>query len=201
MSDKYKLITDSSCDLPEEYLKKYGIISMPLTFSIDGKSFQSTDANYKDFYNKMREGALTQTSQVNSQKITEAFESVLKQEQDILHVAFSSGMSDTIENVRSVAAELRPKYPDQVISIVDSLSVSLGEGLLVWLAVQWQNMGMSLSSLTNWLEQKKNDLVELFMIDKLDYAHRGGRISKTVVVVGSLLGVKPIFTVNKEGEA
>ena len=199
--NKYKITTDSTSDLPFSFLKENDIELLPLTFRIDGQEFEGDkEFDVKAFYKKMREGAMPTTSQVTPTIAVEKFKKILDQGYDILHIAFTSGMSGSYNSSRLAASELQEEYPDRKIIVVDSLSASLGEGLLVYKAVNLKNQGYSIEELRDWLEENKLHLCHYVTVDDLNHLYRGGRISKATAIIGSIIGVKPIIHVDNDGK-
>ena len=139
------------------------------------------------------------TSQVNAEEAKEVFCPILEQGKDILYLAFSSGLSGTYNSVRLAAEELQEEYPERKIAVIDTLSASLGEGLLVDKAVELKEQGLSLEENAAWLEEHKLNLCHVFTVDDLFHLHRGGRVSKVAAVVGTMINLKPILHVDNEG--
>ena len=134
---EYVITTDNNSDLPEEYLKEHSIGCMYLSYAMDGKNYKhGSFLPVHEFYDAMRNGSMPTTSQVNPQDARAVFEPFLKEGKDILHIAFSSGLSGTYNSSRIAAEELMEEYPDRKIIVVDSLAASLGQGLLVYLAAE-----------------------------------------------------------------
>ena len=200
---EYVLITDSSADLSQEMVQELGVTVLPLSFTIQGKVYR----NYPDnremdlplFYDMLRAGELATTSAVNVAEYTQAVEPILQEKKDVLILAFSSGLSSTYQASVLAAEELREKYPDRKIYTVDTLCASLGQGLLVYLAVQEQRKGRSIEEVRDWAESTKLHLCHQFTVDDLHFLKRGGRISATTAVVGSMLQIKPVLHVDNEG--
>ena len=200
---EYVLITDSSADLSQEMVQELGVTVLPLSFTIQGKTYR----NYPDnremdlplFYDMLRAGELATTSAVNVAEYTQAVEPILQEKKDVLILAFSSGLSSTYQASVLAAEELREKYPDRKIYTVDTLCASLGQGLLVYLAAQEQRKGKSIEEVRDWAEETKLHLCHQFTVDDLHFLKRGGRISATTAVVGSMLQIKPVLHVDNEG--
>lgn len=198
---EYVITTDNNSDLPEEYLKDHGVGCMYLSYSMDGKNY--THENFlpeHEFYEAMRNGSMPTTAQVNPENAKALLEPYLKEGKDILHIAFSSGLSGTYNSSRIAAEELMEEYPDRRIIVVDSLSASLGQGLLVWLAQQKKELGQTLEDVADWAEKNKLKMVHLFTVDDLNHLYRGGRVSRTTAIVGSMLNIKPVLHVDNEGK-
>ena len=198
---EYVITTDNNSDLPEKYLKDHGVGCMYLSYSMDGKNY--THGNFlpeHEFYEAMRNGSMPTTAQVNPENAKALLEPYLKEGKDILHIAFSSGLSGTYNSSRIAAEELMEEYPDRKIIVVDSLSASLGQGLLVWLAQQKKELGQTLEEVADWAEKNKLKMVHLFTVDDLNHLYRGGRVSRTTAIVGSMLNIKPVLHVDNEGK-
>ena len=198
---EYVITTDNNSDLPEKYLKDHGVGCMYLSYSMDGKNY--THENFlpeHEFYEAMRNGSMPTTAQVNPENAKALLEPYLKEGKDILHIAFSSGLSGTYNSSRIAAEELMEEYPDRRIIVVDSLSASLGQGLLVWLAQQKKELGQTLEDVADWAEKNKLKMVHLFTVDDLNHLYRGGRVSRTTAIVGSMLNIKPVLHVDNEGK-
>ena len=200
---EFVLMTDSSADLSQEMVQELGVTVLPLSFTIQGKVYR----NYPDnremdlplFYDMLRAGELATTSAVNVAEYTQAVEPILQEGKDVLILAFSSGLSSTYQASVLAAGELREKYPDRKIYTVDTLCASLGQGLLVYLAAQEQRKGKSIEEVRDWAESTKLNLCHQFTVDDLHFLKRGGRISATTAVVGSMLQIKPVLHVDNEG--
>ena len=198
---EYVITTDNNSDLPEKYLKDHGVGCMYLSYSMDGKNY--THGNFlpeHEFYEAMRNGSMPTTAQVNPENAKALLEPYLKEGKDILHIAFSSALSGTYNSSRIAAEELMEEYPDRRIIVVDSLSASLGQGLLVWLAQQKKELGQTLEDVADWAEKNKLKMVHLFTVDDLNHLYRGGRVSRTTAIVGSMLNIKPVLHVDNEGK-
>ena len=198
---EYVITTDNNSDLPEKYLKDHGVGCMYLSYSMDGKNY--THGNFlpeHEFYEAMRNGSMPTTAQVNPENAKALLEPYLKEGKDILHIAFSSALSGTYNSTRIAADELQEEYPDRKIIVVDSLSASLGQGLLVWLAQQKKELGQTLEEVADWAEKNKLKMVHLFTVDDLNHLYRGGRVSRTTAIVGSMLNIKPVLHVDNEGK-
>ena len=198
---EYVITTDNNSDLPEKYLKDHGVGCMYLSYSMNGKNY--THENFlpeHEFYEAMRNGSMPTTAQVNPENAKALLEPYLKEGKDILHIAFSSGLSGTYNSSRIAAEELMEEYPDRKIIVVDSLSASLGQGLLVWLAQQKKELGQTLEDVADWVEKNKLKMVHLFTVDDLNHLYRGGRVSRTTAIVGSMLNIKPVLHVDNEGK-
>lgn len=197
----YIITTDTTTDLPESYIQDNGLFLLSLSYTLEGETYdRNHELPVKVFYNKMRSGSLPTTSQVNPDAAMEVFEELItKHNCDILHIAFSSGLSGSYNSTCIGAAEIAEKYPDRKIVVIDSLCASLGEGLLVHKALENQKKGMSLEENAQWIEENKLHFVHNFTVDDLFHLHRGGRVSKTSAILGTMINIKPILHVDDEG--
>lgn len=198
----FVITTDSMCDLPESYLKEHDVKAVSLSFTIDGQTYdESNILAGKEFYDKMRQGAMPATSQFSPGKAKDFFEAIIKEKNcDILHISFSSGLSGSYNSALIAAQELEDEYPDRKITIVDSLAASLGEGLLVYYAVDMMENGKSMEEVYTWLSENKLNLCHIFTLDDLECLQRGGRVSKTAAVLGGVLKIKPLMHVDDDGK-
>ncbi len=153
-----------------------------------------------EFYRRMEEGAMTRTSQPNAEEFRAYFEGFLKQGLDVLHLTISSGISGALNAANTAAAELREKYPERKLYVVDSLAASSGFGLLLYALADRRDAGMDIDSLRDWAEENRLYVHHWFFSTDLKYFVRGGRISKTSGFVGGLLGICPLLNVNDEGK-
>lgn len=197
----YVIFTDSACDIPVETLKKWNVSFVSLSFVFDGdeKCYSNYDLPSKEFYNRMRKGAVAKTSAINVDTFKESFEPELEKGNDVLYLGFSSGLSGTFNAARIAAEELLEKYPDRKIIAVDTLSASAGFGMLLFLTVEEKNKGASIEEAAQFAEETRKNLCHWFTVDDLEYLKRGGRISPTVAFVGGVLGIKPVLHMDNEG--
>ncbi|AOR23548.1 DegV family protein [Clostridium taeniosporum] len=198
---KFIITTDTTSDLSKEYTEQNNIGLLVMSFQMDGKEYVGDEnLDIKDFYDKMRSGSMPTTAQVNPEQARIQFEKYLKEGYDILHISFSSALSGSYNSTRIAAMELAETYADDKIIVVDSLSVSSGEGLLVYKAVELKKQGKSIEEIANWIEENKLNVCQYFTVDDLNHLYRGGRVSKTTAILGTVIGVKPIIHVNNEGK-
>ncbi|MDC7286841.1 DegV family protein [Blautia schinkii] len=198
---EYIITTDNNSDLPEEFYRDHGVGCTYLSYSMDGKNY--THDNFMpvhEFYERMRQGSLPTTAQVNPDSARELMLPYLQQGKDILHIAFSSGLSGSYNSARIAAEELSEEYPDRSIKVIDSLCASLGQGLLVYLAQMQKEAGEDMDTVARWVEENRCKIVHLFTVDDLNHLYRGGRVSKTTAVVGGMLNIKPVMHVDDAGK-
>lgn len=196
----FKIITDSTADLPVSYLEENEIGCLHLSYIMDGETYgQNKELEYKEFYALMRDGKMPTTSQVNPDQAKCFFEEAIKDHDEILYLAFSSGLSGTYNSVQIAATEIMEEHPEKKIIVIDTLAASLGEGLLVYKAVEMRKAGKSMEEVAKWVEDNKLHLVHAFTVDDLFHLHRGGRVSKASAILGTLISIKPKLHVDNEG--
>jgi len=196
----FKIITDSTADLPIEYLQENQIGCMNLSYIVEGKAYgHGEELPWQDFYASMRNGLMPTTSQVNPEEAKEYLEQYISKYNEILYLAFSSGLSGTYNSGRIAAEEIMEEHPEVTIRVIDTLSASLGEGLVVYKAVQLKNQRKSMDEVADWIESHLQNFVHIFTVDDLFHLCRGGRVSKAAAVVGTLAGIKPKLHVDSEG--
>lgn len=202
MSD-YIIITDSSCDLPDNLVKALELEVLPLSFIMDGRTYRNWPDNREmspdQFYGKEREGLMATTNAVNVGEAADAIEAVLKQGKDALILAFSSGLSTTCNSFQIAAQELAEQYPDRKIYVVDTLCASLGQGMFVYQAAKLRQEGKTMEEVRDWAEETKLRQCHYFTVDDLFFLKKGGRVSAATAVVGTMLQIKPVLHVDNEG--
>lgn len=198
---QFKLVTDSTADLPEEYLKEHSVDCVNICYTLGGVTYgrEGRELDWKEFYAQVRDGQMPTTSQINPDEFREYFEECLQENKEILYLAFSSGLSGTYNNARLTANEIMEEHPDVKIRVVDSLCASMGEGLFVHKAVCMKEAGKTMDEVADWLEEHVQEFVHVFTVDDLNHLFRGGRVSKMTAVVGTIAGIKPILHVDSEG--
>lgn len=196
----YCITTDSNSDLPQEYIDKYETTIIPQYYSfgdiVYGDELHMPPA---EFYERMKNGELPKSQANNPAVIEEKFRALLDQGLDIIHIAFSSALSGSYNNVCMVAKELAEEYIDAKITVIDSLNVSLAESVMVIHANELKEKGASYEEVVEDLHVFKEHLNVQFTVDDLFHLQRGGRVSKTVALVGSALNLKPFLYVNNAG--
>lgn len=198
---QFIIATDSAADLPQEVIDRFKLPVFPLYYCFGEEVFGGDrKLEPSEFYKKMREGALPTTMATNPQQIEDGLKPYLEQGQDVLYIAFSSGLSSSCQNALIAAEELMRKFPERTVKVVDSLAASMGEGLLVYKACVQKEQGKSLEEIAAWLEDNVLHLCHLFTVDDLNHLYRGGRISKTTAVLGTMINVKPVLHVDDEGK-
>lgn len=201
----FEIVTDSSCNLPEEMIDGFGLHILSLTFMTDGdetiyqsyRKGQHTDL--AQFYAMMREGKVFKTSLPNLGESEALIRGLLEAGRDVLYIGFSNALSGTFEATSLLCKQLAAEFPERKIYAVDTLGASLGEGLLVWYAVQQAREGKSIDEVRTWLEDHKLNLAHWFTVDDLMFLFRGGRVSRTSAWAGTMLNIKPVMHMDNEG--
>lgn len=202
--NEYVLLTDSSSDLPAALAAEMEVGVLPLTVYVEDKKYTNyldeREIAFKDFYDLLRTKVPAKTSAVNVGDFEEFMEPVLKEGKDILYLGFSSGLSGTFNASVIAAQELSEKYPERKIYCVDTLCASLGQGLLVYHAWQQKKNGKSIEEVRDYVENNKLNLCHWFTIDDLMFLKRGGRVSASTAILGSMLNIKPVLHVDNDGK-
>ena len=197
-TNTYYIFADSACDLPEELTSTYENFNLScLSFTIDGET--DPKLTIKEFYDRLRQGSRSTTSQVSVGTFLDHMRPVLEAGHDILYVGFSSGLSGTVESGMTAAEMLRKEFPERKIIVVDTRSASCGYGLLVDKAVENRGRGLSIDENAQWLEDNKFHVHHLFTVDDLHFLQRGGRVSVSAAWFGSVLQIKPYMNMDKAG--
>ena len=199
----YIIMTDSCCDLTDHMAKELELNVVPLTVHMDGKDYANlldgSEISFEDFYKNIRSGVLGTTSAANVGQFEDAMRAVLAQGKDIVSINFSSALSATYQNAVIAAKTMADEFPDSRVYVVDSLSASLGQGLLLYLAVQKKREGLSAEELVQWVEENRLHIDHWFTVDDLNYLKRGGRVSATTAFLGTMLSIKPVMHTSDEG--
>ena len=196
----YIITVNSTVDLPKEWLAERGVPVAPLKYTIDGETYTDMEGlSAKEFFAKLREGKMSVTSQVNPEEAAAMLEPYVKEGKDVLHLGFSSGLSGTLNSMRIGAEMLQEKYPDAKIIVIDTLCACLGEGILLYYALKEKAKGKTIEEVAQWAEENKLHVCHNVTVDDLNHLHRGGRVSKTTAVLGTLVQIKPIIHMDDNG--
>ena len=200
----YVIMTDSCCDLTDQMARDLELEVLPLTMHMDGQDYPNdlagTAISNQEFYKRIRAGKLATTSAVNVGQFQDAMRRVLESGRDIVCVCFSSALSTTYQSAVIAAEDLRAEFPEAEIHVVDSLSASLGQGLLLYLAVEQKRKGLTAAELAKWVEDNRLTVCHWFTVDDLNFLKRGGRVSATTALLGIMLSIKPIMHTSDEGK-
>jgi DegV family protein with EDD domain len=199
----FVIMTDSCCDLPAQYIKTNAIPFVSLTCHFGEQEYfddlgKSLDP--KTLFDSMRKGAAPKTSQPSVHAFYEAFGEIIKKGKDILYICVSAGLSGTFNSASVARNMILDEKPDARIEIVDTLTASLGQGLMVIKAVEMKAAESRFEEIVNYLEDNKQRLNTYITVDDLSHLKRGGRISATAAMIGTVLHIKPVLTINHEGK-
>lgn len=199
----YVLISDSTTDLGYEYMEKNNVPFLSLTYTIgeeDHSDDMTRDTDIHQFYENMRNGAaIPVTAQINAEQYKAFFTPYLQEGKDVIYLCFSSGLSGSYFSALNAQEELRETFPERKIEIIDSKAASMGEGLLLWDAVEHRDEGMGFQELADHIKAQVPKTNHWFTVDDLNHLYRGGRVSKTSAVLGTVLNIKPVLHVDDEG--
>jgi len=200
----YVILTDSCCDLSAEMAAELGVEVLPLSLQMGDRTYRNyldgREIGFHEFYERVRSGELATTSAVNVGEFEEKMREILKTGKDILSISFSSALSTTYQSACIAAQDMKEEFPDANIYVVDSLSASLGQGLLLYLTVQKKREGLSAQELVQWVEDNKLHIDHWFTVDDLNYLKMGGRLSAGAAFFGSMLSIKPVMHTSDEGK-
>ena len=197
----YVITVNSTVDVPKLWLEERHVPVVALKYTIDGETYTDMEGlTAKEFFEKLREGKMSVTSQVNPEEAMEALEPFVKEGKDILHLGFSSGLSGTLNSMRLAGEMLEEKYPEAKVIVVDTLCACMGEALLLHKALQKKAEGKTIEEVAKWTEENKLHICHNVTVDDLNHLHRGGRVSKTTAVLGTLVQIKPIIHMDNEGK-
>ena len=198
----YIIATDSCCDFDENLIRELDLTVIPLSVHLGQDHFRNYPGEMPEshvFYTRLSKGEPAQTSAPNVEAFKDAFRPFLEAGKDVLYLGFSSALSATYQNAAMAVEELREAFPDAVIRAVDTLCASMGQGLLVDLAVQEKRKGKSLEEVVSFVQETIPHLCHWFTVGDLSQLRRGGRLSAGKAIVGNLLNIKPVLHVDHEG--
>lgn len=200
--NSYVFMTDSDSDLPYEYVDQYDLKMVYMPYMINGVEYfddLGRAGKQAEYFDNMRKGVSPVTSLLPTAAYLEYFDPILQEGRDILFIAFSSHMSSTIQNIYAAREELLAKYPERRILVVDTLSISAPMALLVHRAYQMYAEGKTMEEIAEWVEANKLRAHAWLTVDDLKYLKRGGRISSIAATMGTMLDLKPVIILNREG--
>lgn len=200
----YRLVSDATLDLPMDLVDKYNILVVPMAFTLDGEEIlhypDERNMSIEDFYSELKDGKTSVTSQINPTTYVDLFTPILEAGEDILYVAFTSGLSGTYQSAMLAKGMLEDDFPNRKICVIDSLCASAGLGYFMNLIGQKKEAGMTIDELEEWVLAKRNKVAHWFTVDDLFHLQRGGRLSFAEAMLGSALKIKPIISVDEEGK-
>lgn len=196
----YRIITDSAADLPESFIQEHDVQVLPLMVDWRGEEHEDRTVDLNTFYQSLSDGEVAKTAQIPVNKFDAYFREMAEKGEPVLYIAFSSGLSGTYQTGVMVAEQIKEEYPDFDLTIIDSKSATLGQGLIVMKAFQLKAKGATKAEVEEAVHFYVDHIQHIFSVGNLDYLYRGGRLSKTSAIVGAMLGVIPILHVTKEGK-
>ena len=201
----FYLLTDAACDLDREFVdRQEHFYVFPMNYSINGKEYTYTSFDgspaLKDLYDKMREGAVPTTAQINLNDYLNVFRRLTDEGHSVLYLCFSSGLSGTYQTAVLARSMILEKNPEAQLFVVDTLCAAGGQGMLVYFALEQRKSGMDACALADWVTNNRQHFIHWFTVDKLDYLYRGGRVSRSTAFMGDMLRIKPVLNVNFEGK-
>ena len=197
---EFVITTETNTDLPESFLKENQIGVIPHYYMVEEEVYgDGRELTIKEFYQAMREAKKVGTMASNPAVIEEIFTAYAQAGKDVLHISFSGALSSGLGNVQMVANQVMEEYPEMKIIVVDTLSVSLGEGILIAKALELKDAGKTIEETEQGVKALVPHLCVQFTVDDLNHLYRGGRLSKTSAILGTIVNIKPILYVNDEG--
>lgn len=198
---EFVITTDSNCDMDPTYLDEQEVGVIPHYYTVDEKIYgEEKELSVSEFYDALREGKKAATMASNPDVIRKRFEEYAQQGKDILHISFSSALSVAYDNIVGGANEIMGKYPGMKIIVIDTRSASLGEGIMIRKAVEMKQEGKTIEETAEWVRENSPHLNIQFTVDDLNFLYRGGRLSRSSAILGTVIDIKPILYVNREGE-
>lgn len=194
--------TETNNDMSQEFLDQNNVLVIPHYYNVEEKTYgeEGNRLTIKEFYDEMRAGKKVGTAASNPAVILDKFTELAKAGKDILHISFSSGLSGGYQNIVNGANEVMEEYPECKIIVIDTLSASLGEGLLIQLALTRKAEGKTIEEIAEEVREVAPHVSVQFTVDDLEYLYRGGRLSKTSAVLGTVINLKPVLHINEEGK-
>jgi len=196
----FVITVNSTVDMPKEWLEEKNVPYLKLTYTMEGETYKDMSMDSKDFFDRLRAGQMPVTSQVNPEEAKAFFEPFIEEGKDILHLAFSSGLSGTCQSMMMAGRELAEEYPEAKIIVIDSLCACMGEALLLMQALELKEAGKTIDEIAEWIENHKLNVVSLFTVDDLHHLKRGGRVSAVSAIIGTAIKIKPVLHMNMEGK-
>ena len=195
------IITDGSCDIPKEVIEKYQVKLLPLNFQFEDQIEYGSERtiDIEDFYKRLENGEVAKTSACSPSSAIEIMKKELDKGNDVICVTISSSMSCTFNNIRLASLELLDSYPEQRITVIDSLTASMAMGMMVIKACMMRDEEYSYDQIVEFLEENKQSFHVEFYVNDLQYLARGGRLNPAIAKIGGLIGIKPILSVTANG--
>lgn len=200
--NKFVITTDYTCDIDNQFFEDNNIVRVVMPVNIDGVEYdlESTKISPKELYDKMRAGSVCKTSQVNQFDAITKFNNILNEGNDILHLCFSSGVSSTFENFASTVNELKKKFPNNKVIVIDTLCGSGALGIMLYDCVKMQKEGKSIDEIAEYCENNKLCYSHYYVVQDLAHLKKGGRINAIEATIGTILGIKPVLSLDYSGK-
>ncbi|MEW9051392.1 MAG: DegV family protein [Neobacillus sp.] len=191
-----KILADSACDLPKDFYTEHNVTLFPLKVHVNGQEYEDVKTiDSKTVYDAIRSGEVPKTSQVSPLLFQEVFTNMAENNEDGIYIAFSSELSGTYQTSVMILDQVKEKYPNFNLTIVDTKCASLGYGLVVREAVKKSEQNMSKQEIVKDVQFRSEHMEQLFTVEDLEYLAKGGRVSKASAFLGGLLNIKPILNV------
>lgn len=198
---EFVITTDSNCDMNPEYLAENEVGVIPHYYTVEDEVYgDGKELAIGQFYDALREGKKSVTMASNPDVIRKRFGEYAEQGRDVLHISFSSALSVAYDNIVDSANEIMAKYPEMKIIVIDTRSASLGEGIVICKAIEMKQEGKSIEETAEWARRNSPHLHIQFTVDDLGFLYRGGRLSRSSAILGTVIDIKPLLYVNREGE-
>lgn len=202
--EKYVLMTDSTCDLRQDQVEQLGIEIIPFPVMIEEKMYYHypdyRELDVREFYQKLRNGIMPSTAQINIATFVETFGRKVQEGKEVVYISFSSALSGNIQSAKIAAKEVMEQNEGSKIYVVDSKAASMGQGLLVCMAAAKKKEGLTAEELVKYIEEIRDKVCHYGVADDLNHLKRGGRISSSAALIGTVMGIKPIITVDESGK-
>ncbi|MCM1539548.1 MAG: DegV family protein [bacterium] len=197
----YVIATESNADLEAAYVKEHDICVIPHYYTLDDDMYgEEKELTPHEFYDEMRAGKKAGTMASNPAVILDRFEKIANDGKDILFISFSSALSSGINNIKNGADEVMEAHPEMKIEVIDTLSASAGEAMMIRKAVEMRAQGKSMDETAAWVKENVKYLCALFTVEDLQYLYRGGRLSRSSAILGGMINIKPVLHINDEGK-
>lgn len=200
---KFEIITDSCCDLSSNYLAENDVDFISMVINLEGRELVDDlgkTFDHNKFIEEVRDGKMPTTSQINMSTLIEAFRPYVEKQIPLIYLALSSNLSGSYNNALAAVEVLKEDYPTVSVAVIDSRAASLGQGLLVNILIQLRDAGLNMAEARVELSEKIMRVHSWVTVDDLAHLKRGGRISRTTAAVGSLIKVKPIILMDRDGK-
>ncbi len=197
------IMTDSTTDFDKEFYERTGVSHHPHGFIMEGREYKDRfwqDMKAEDYYTALKKGTVVTTSMPEMHLMEEVAEKAFKEGKDAMYISFSAQLSGTFNVASMVAADLMEKYPGRKMRVIDTKSASQGQGILVEMAVAMRDAGRSVDEVADVLETERDKIYHFFSVDDLMHLKRGGRLSATSAVMGTIIGIKPVLHMSDEGK-